>query len=101
MSFDKEPPIRVRWITKVLIPFVQGNVFRPSPDTNSLKRDSLNPFRTGQCLSTQDINHIEQSGHGLNPFRTGQCLSTVTSIEKETRQPVLIPFVQGNVFRHL
>ena len=40
---------------KVLIPFVQGNVFRH--DINKFfrgKNYGLNPFRTGQCLSTAE-----------------------------------------------
>ena len=60
---------------------------------------SLNPFRTGQCLST-----AVQCGkvHGicsLNPFRTGQCLSTPITLTAQSIALVLIPFVQGSVFR--
>ena len=36
---------------------------------------------------------------GLNPFRTGQCLSTRCGLRIYIVQSVLIPFVQGNVFR--
>ena len=36
----------------VLIPFVQGSVFRHDWRVSSILRTSLNPFRTGQCLST-------------------------------------------------
>ena len=37
--------------------------------------DRLNPFGTGQCLSTYEV---EDEGRfvRLNPFGTGQCLST-------------------------
>ena len=36
----------------------------------------LNPFGTGQCLSTNLIKRAEEINIGLNPFGTGQCLST-------------------------
>ena len=36
----------------------------------------LNPFRTGQCLSTAIVYSNEKPLSCLNPFRTGQCLST-------------------------
>ena len=36
----------------------------------------LNPFRTGQCLSTLVAEKYATGSDGLNPFRTGQCLST-------------------------
>ena len=35
---------------------------------------------------------------GLNPFRSGQCLSTIKTELREFRT-VSIPFDQGNVFR--
>ena len=38
--------------------------------------DRLNPFGTGQCLSTQ-VKHLRgKAWDRLNPFGTGQCLST-------------------------
>ena len=37
---------------------------------------SLNPFGTGQCLSTYDANPELVRKARLNPFGTGQCLST-------------------------
>ena len=36
----------------------------------------LNPFGTGQGLSTQWANLYHNKFSGLNPFRTGQGLST-------------------------
>ena len=36
----------------------------------------LNPFRSGQCLSTMDDQITQKQQAGLNPFRSGQCLST-------------------------
>ena len=37
---------------------------------------SLNPFGTGQCLSTEIDDDIKSALNCLNPFGTGQCLST-------------------------
>ena len=37
----------------------------------------------------------------LNPFRTGRCLSTLhAEIYKDVQETVSIPFEQGDVFRH-
>ena len=36
----------------------------------------LNPFRSGQCLSTVDGQYVGGEHARLNPFRSGQCLST-------------------------
>ena len=44
-----------------------------TPLTVTLPR--LNPFGTGQCLSTELDNMLDQTVR-LNPFGTGQCLST-------------------------
>ena len=63
----------------VLIPFVQGNVFRHTSSYHTYTKSylGLNPFRTGQCLSTFNfMNGMVRMKLGLNPFRTGQCLST-------------------------
>ena len=38
--------------------------------------DSLNPFGTGQCLSTIENGEVVKLEKCLNPFGTGQCLST-------------------------
>ena len=36
---------------------------------------------------------------GLNPFGTGQCLSTVAKLKLKPGKTVSIPLEQGNVFR--
>ncbi len=53
----------------------QGNVFRLIMARSNVKFGGLNPFGTGQCLSTYCTSYIGDY-HGLNPFGTGQCLST-------------------------
>ena len=40
----------------------------------------LNPFGTGQCLTTSVTSSVSAVGLGLNPFGTGQCLTTVELI---------------------
>ena len=82
----------------------------------------LNPFGTGQCLSTQGTFNkkrfspvsipLEQGNvfrlrlrtnitqkTCLNPFGTGQCLSTVLRKKNRSVWRVSIPLEQGNVFR--
>ena len=96
-------------IYNVSIPFDQGNVFRLNQlwkiqhislnpfrsgqclSTNTLAQStavsSLNPFRSGQCLSTDsDYQEIKGASLSLNPFRSGQCLSTYR-MEKGQRSP--------------
>ena len=61
----------------------------------------LNPFGTGQCLSTfyKACTRTPKKGC-LNPFGTGQCLSThEIEMEKLRQELVSIPLEQGNVFR--
>ena len=36
----------------------------------------LNPFGTGQCLTTKSLALMDQLAESLNPFGTGQCLTT-------------------------
>ena len=75
MSFDCN--IRSVLLDKrVSIPFDQGNVFR----LKAKKED-------------------RKVSRGLNPFRSGQCLSTDENGLTLERILVSIPFDQGNVFR--
>ena len=59
----------------------------------------LNPFGTGQCLSTKVPVSISIDVYCLNPFRAGQCLSTDTILTLGAGKAVSIPLEQGNVFR--
>ena len=43
----------------------------------------LNPFRSGQCLSTRETSEVNRNQFSLNPFRSGQCLSTELRREEE------------------
>ena len=40
------------------------------------KETSLNPFGTGQCLTTGGLALVELAVTRLNPFGTGRCLTT-------------------------
>ena len=59
----------------------------------------LNPFGTGQCLSTYASLVIDAMLFSLNPFGTGQCLSTLVEVKFSGFESVSIPLEQGNVFR--
>ena len=61
-------------------------------------KPSLNPFGTGQGLST--VNLLDsRSLSSLNPFGTGQGLSTSWERAVQVSSLVLIPLEQGKVFR--
>ena len=84
---------------------------------------SLNPFGTGQCLTTppskkdNDVEEVSiplEQGNvlrrriigevftatdRLNPFGTGQCLTTYCSQLSQKDKDVSIPLEQGNVLR--
>ena len=55
MSFDIMVLRNISRITLVSIPLEQGNVFRHNINLNAWRLKSLNPFGTGQCLSTEDM----------------------------------------------
>ena len=59
----------------------------------------LNPFGTGQCLSTESKEFKFLILKSLNPFGTGQCLSTESAVKGTVEAGVSIPLEQGNVFR--
>ena len=98
MSFDLRRQ-RLLMTLAVSIPLEQGSVFRQALTYSLSKKVSLNPFGTGQCLSTkiscldgracevsipleqgsvfrQRKESIPLLPECLNPFGTGQCLST-------------------------
>ena len=58
-------------------------------------RNSLNPFGTGQCLTTQEVFQIDNTLFGLNPFGTGQCLTTALELSEKQRKGRLNPFGTG------
>ena len=84
----------------VSIPLEQGRVFRR--ETNKEIQScllGLNPFGTGQGLSTNEEMLKLLDSLGLNPFGTGQGLSTPWKVILRYVCRVSIPLEQGRVFR--
>ena len=57
--------------------------------------EGLNPFGTGQCLTTLLSDVIVQFIDRLNPFGTGQCLTTAFIWTNEAESACLNPFGTG------
>ena len=81
----------------VSIPLEQGSVLRLQSRTRNYYFLRLNPFGTGQCLTTDntidDLKYVER----LNPFGTGQCLTTAVGSSSLVRQGLPKPL--PNFFR--
>ena len=112
--------LQASWVS---IPLEQGNVLRRIRINLCLIEKSLNPFGTGQCLTTEDFTICEvidksqslwnramsyditgyvllaKKKPSLNPFGTGQCLTTLDSLPSKGNKCVSIPLEQGNVLR--
>ena len=105
IPFDQGNVFRPNGVSSVIdlfvsIPFDQGNVFRLRVAILTWwVKVCLNPFRSGQCLSTMIWLILVPAAIGLNPFRSGQCLSTTYNERSCNFNRVSIPFDQGNVFR--
>ena len=55
----------------------QGSVLRRKESAQKTQEKlSLNPFGTGQCLTTAKDKQMSNREESLNPFGTGQCLTT-------------------------
>ena len=65
-----------------------------------LQIKSLNPFGTGQCLTTPFSFTLTGLLQRLNPFGTGQCLTTTLLKQQISKTLVSIPLEQGSVLRH-
>ena len=61
----------------------------------------LNPFRTGQCLSTYALSIDVDRLYVLIPFVQGSVFRQAWDNRVKAFAEVLIPFVQGSVFRLL
>ncbi len=76
MSYDIMKCVKTVLFLSVSIPLEQGNVLRHMSSSLIILILCLNPFGTGQCLTTTNIEEITMRTNGLNPFGTGQCLTT-------------------------
>ena len=84
---------------KVSIPLEQGNVFRQFLVSYSTVKTYVSiPLEQGNVFRPFYVSLL-LSDLGLNPFGTGQCLSTLRIIASIASQRVSIPLEQGNVFR--
>ena len=88
-------PLVCNCIWGVSIPLEQGSVLRPIAFINSIKKQSLNPFGTGQCLTTHSVLLLSSQINSLNPFGTGQCLTTTASQLMDISDLCLNPFGTG------
>ena len=81
-----------------LNPFGTGQCLTTAKDKQmSNREESLNPFGTGQCLTTKSLALMDQLAESLNPFGTGQCLTTAVGSSSLVRQGLPKPL--PNFFR--
>ena len=102
MSFDQLNTNTQQRKLKVSIPFDQDNVFRPTGSLALVELAvSLNPFRSGQCLSTFCWFSISYFCWFVSiPFEQGDVFRQNLKL-KQKHWVVSIPFEQGDVFRLL
>ena len=102
MSFDTEDAIKGVVSLGVSIPFDQGNVFRQDRRANwESNWHCLNPFRSGQCLSTLKGDRKWSDFKKVSiPFDQGNVFRHIQPVKVAYFKNVSIPFDQGNVFRH-
>ena len=82
----------------VSIPFEQGDVFRQIRMSNQDKKKSQSLSNRAMSFDKGgDVKSISVTR--LNPFRTGRCLSTEQLCNQYLAKSVSIPFEQGDVFR--
>ena len=62
-------------------------------------QESLNPFGTGQCLSTSSIIHGDNVYHVSIPLEQGNVFRQNVATLWKLHEIVSIPLEQGNVFR--
>ena len=81
----------------VSIPLEQGSVLRQIASNLGEGETRLNPFGTGQCLTTNIPEGESLDLFRLNPFGTGQCLTTAVGSSSLVRQGLPKPL--PNFFR--
>ena len=80
VSYDRQWLKTIILSTKVSIPLEQGSVLRLlNSELGLITFKRLNPFGTGQCLTTKLNCSKMKQDESLNPFGTGQCLTTLES----------------------
>ena len=78
----------------------QGSVLRLSDlyVTNWHKDVSI-PLEQGSVLRRMNLRKLQVISQSLNPFGTGQCLTTLAKIASKLGEGVSIPLEQGSVLR--
>ena len=88
--------------SEVSIPLEQGSVFRLILETGLLLAENVSiPLEQGSVFRQLVMTWNVFIKISLNPFGTGQCLSTVDNIPPASELSVSIPLEQGSVFRQL
>ena len=86
----------------VSIPLEQGSVFRRTTCIASGRVWAVSiPLEQGSVFRQRDLELPEKTLTCLNPFGTGQCLSTYKRAGNLKRLLVSIPLEQGSVFRQI
>ena len=78
-----------------LNPFGTGQCLTTLTYSQQLLENCLNPFGTGQCLTTHSVLLLSSQINSLNPFGTGQCLTTTASQLMDISDLCLNPFGTG------
>ena len=81
-----------------MIPLEQGSVFRHSEWANQQKVRSQSLWNRAASFDHIHIGR-RRTVKSLNPFGTGQRLSTIFTLAEEEPLKVSIPLEQGSVFR--
>ena len=98
MSYDFWEVMNDYFEERCLNPFGTGQCLTTEISPKGFPSKScLNPFGTGQCLTTQIEILIKTTSEGLNPFGTGQCLTTAVGASSLVRQDLPKPL--PNFFR--
>ena len=96
MSFDRNSFSSNWYFCFVSIPFDQGNVFRPiTASIESTSRTVSIPFDQGNVFRLLLLYLLYLTVSGLNPFRSGQCLSTIKKLKERGVYGCLNPFRSG------
>ena len=100
-SFDYVYFFTKQRYSSVSIPLEQGGVFRLNLKGTVSKEELVSiPLEQGRVFRLNSPEAIEKETIGLNPFGTGQGLSTAVKRAEALDVDVSIPLEQGRVFRH-
>ena len=98
MSYDKSVCSTVL-LPRVSIPLEQGNLLRRKR-VGKYGGASSSQSLWNRAMSYDKFNMVERvRQESLNPFGTGQCLTTAYRSKITQRRKLSIPWEQGNVLR--